>query len=51
MTKKTTEKDAPKDDPEQSKRFVETAKELEADESKENFEKALKGIVRDKRSD
>lgn len=31
----------PRDDPAQSKRFVETAKELEADETKEAFDRAF----------
>ena len=39
-------KPAPKpDDPEQSKRFIETARELEADESGKAFERAIKKIV------
>jgi hypothetical protein len=33
------------DDPEQSKRFVETAREIEADESGEAFQRALERIV------
>lgn len=33
------------DNPEQSKRFIEKAKELGADESGEAFERALKKIV------
>jgi hypothetical protein len=33
------------DDEEQSKRFIETAKKLEADESPEAFERAFKKIV------
>ena len=37
---------APKpDDPEQSKRFVETARELEADETGEAFQRAFEKIV------
>lgn len=34
-----------KDDPEQSQRFVETAKELGADKDEKSFEKALKIIT------
>ncbi len=37
--------ESPPDDPEQSKRFIETAKEVGADESAEKFEKALKKII------
>ncbi len=33
-----------KDDPEQSKRFVETAKELDADKSGKKFDRAFKAI-------
>jgi hypothetical protein len=33
------------DDPEQSKRFIETAREIGADESGEEFRKALKKIA------
>jgi hypothetical protein len=33
------------DDPEQSKRFIETAREVEADESAEAFDKAFKKIA------
>lgn len=42
---------APKpDNPEQSKRFVEAAREIEADESGEAFRRALKRIVPPKSS-
>lgn len=34
------------DDPEQSKRFEETAKELEAEKNKEAFERALEEVFR-----
>ncbi len=34
-----------KDDPEQSKRFVETAKELDADKSVKKFDRAFKAIT------
>jgi hypothetical protein len=37
------------DDPEQSKRFVETAREIEADETGEAFERALRKIVPSKK--
>ena len=41
-----SKKPAPKpDDPEQSKRFVETAKEVEADDDPEALEKALTRIA------
>lgn len=33
------------DDPEQSKRFEETARELEAEERKEKFDEVVKGIL------
>jgi hypothetical protein len=39
------------DDPAQSKRFVETAREIEADESGEAFRRALEKIVSPKRSE
>jgi hypothetical protein len=40
-------KTKPKEDnPEQSKRFMETAKELEADERLEAFEKAFKKVTK-----
>lgn len=46
---KTTEKSAPKsDNPEQSKRFIETARDVEVDESAEAFEKAFKKVVQPK---
>lgn len=32
------------DDPEQSRRFVETARELAVDETASSFERALKGV-------
>ena len=35
----------PPDDPEQSKRFIEAARELGADESPEAFEKVFKKVV------
>jgi hypothetical protein len=37
------------DDPEQSKRFVETAREIEADETGEAFRRAFEEIVPAKR--
>jgi hypothetical protein len=42
-------KPAPKpDDPEQAKRFIEMAREVEADETKEGAERAFKKIVKPK---
>lgn len=38
------------DDPEQSKRFIETARQVEADENPEAFEKAFREVVRPKRN-
>jgi hypothetical protein len=44
-------KPAPKpDDPEQSKRFIEKAREIETDETKEAFERAFKKLVPSKPS-
>jgi hypothetical protein len=40
----------PADDPAQSKRFIETAREIGTDESRERFERAFKRIVPAKRS-
>ena len=37
-----------RDDEQQSKRFIEAAKEAEADESAEGFERAFKKVVRSK---
>jgi hypothetical protein len=34
-----------KNDPEQSRRFIETARQLECDEDKERFEEKLKRVV------
>jgi len=39
------------DDPEQSKRFVETAREIEADETGEAFRRALEKIVPPRRQE
>jgi hypothetical protein len=56
MRAKTKHKPAPKranpkpDDPVQSKRFVEAAREIEADESGEAFRRALEKIVPPKTS-
>jgi hypothetical protein len=36
----------PRDDPEESKRFIDMARELEADESSEVFEREFKKVVR-----
>jgi hypothetical protein len=35
----------PPDDPEQSKRFIEIAREVEADGSKEGFDRAFKKVA------
>jgi hypothetical protein len=44
-------KPAPKpDDPEQSKRFIDTAREIGADEDPEAFERAFKKVVPSKKS-
>ena len=48
MKKDTEKDDVKKDDKEQSRRFVETAKRLESDESGKSFEKAIKSFVKDK---
>ena len=34
-----------RDDPEESKRFIETARKIEADERPESFERAFKKVV------
>lgn len=44
------EKRKTKDDKEQSKRFVETAKSLDADETEEGFERAIESIAKDKKT-
>jgi hypothetical protein len=36
----------PRDDPEQSKRFIEGAREIGTDESPEEFERVFKRVVR-----
>jgi len=38
------------DDPEQSKRFIETARQIEADETGEAFRRAFEKIVSSKKS-
>ena len=38
----------PRDDPEQSKRFIEIAREVEADGTKEEFERAFKKVASEK---
>lgn len=38
----------PRDDPAQSKRFIEMAREVEAEGSKEDFEKAFKRVAKEK---
>jgi hypothetical protein len=40
----------PPDDPEQSKRFIDTAREIGADESEEGFDRVFKKIVPPKQS-
>ena len=40
------ERDKKPDDPEQMKRFIDTAREREADETEEGAEKAFKAIVK-----
>jgi hypothetical protein len=40
----------PPDDPEQSKRFIDMAREVEAEGSKKDFEKAFKKIAKEKPS-
>ena len=46
MSKEPTLKREPKpDDPEQSKRFLETAEEVEADEDPKALDRVLKNIV------
>ncbi len=42
------QKPPPPDDPEQSKRFIDTAREVGADESPEAFERAFEKVVRPK---
>ena len=45
-----TRKPVPKpDDPEQSKRFIETARKVEADETEEGAERAFKKVTQSKR--
>jgi hypothetical protein len=39
----------PPDDPEQSKRFIEAAREIGADESPEAFEEVFRKVVRPKK--
>lgn len=39
----------PKDDPEQSKRFIDTARERGADETEKGADKAFKAVVKPKR--
>jgi hypothetical protein len=36
----------PRDDPEQSKRFIEIAREVEADGTKEEFDRAVKKVAK-----
>ena len=49
MSKEPTPKREPTpDDPEQYKRFVETAKEVEADSDPQAFDRAFKRMVKEK---
>jgi len=41
---------APHDDPEESKRFIEAAREIEADERPEAFDKVFKKVVPSQRA-
>jgi hypothetical protein len=41
---------SPPDDPEQSKRFIDMARELGADATKEEFERAFKKVARPKKT-
>jgi hypothetical protein len=41
---------APRDDPAESKRFIEMAREIEADERPETFDRAFEKVVSKKRS-
>jgi hypothetical protein len=45
------ESDKKPDDPEQSKRFIDTAREREADETKEGADKAFKKVARSSSSE
>ncbi len=45
-TKKLPERPTKADDPEQSKRFLEAAKEAEADETKEGADRAFRRAVK-----
>lgn len=42
----TKQKQRTEDDPAQSKRFIDTAREIEADETKEGADKAFKKITK-----
>ena len=44
----TDKKNPPPDDPEQSKRFIDMAREVQAEGSKEEFEKAFKKVAKEK---
>ena len=39
----------PRDDPEQSKRFIKIAREAEADSSKEEFDRAFRKVAKPKK--
>ena len=45
----TPKKERPKDDPEQSKRFIDVAKEAEADETESGADRAFKSVARKSR--
>jgi hypothetical protein len=42
--------EAPPDDPEQSKRFIDMAREVEADEDPEAFERAFKAVTKSRQT-
>jgi hypothetical protein len=48
MTRKPAPKNAKRRDPEEYKRFLETAREVEADEEPEAFERAFKRVTSNK---
>lgn len=50
MTKKTIEKNVKKDNPEQSRRFVETANNCGSDQSGKSFDRAIKSIKPSKKN-
>ena len=48
MEKSVKPKSRPSDDPAQSKRFIDLAREVEADGSKEEFERVFKKVAKTK---